>query len=110
MVTISTILGWRVLSMRKKAMSLGQRREFPRREGLDRPGREADERLICEALGRRRFRELAAEERLEVVQGMPKGVMIGWLKCINEDLGIGPIQHLRGRFLWTTGRERWRRR
>jgi hypothetical protein len=65
--------------------------KFPGRMGLDRPGREADERLIWGLLGGRRMRDLSEAQRMSAVIAMTREGKLAVLRCLQDDLGIVPL-------------------
>jgi hypothetical protein len=78
------------VSTKKKAMD-PIINKFPGRMGAERPGREADERLIWELLGGRRMRDLSEAERMGAVLAMPVEGRLAVLRCLLDDLGIKRI-------------------
>jgi hypothetical protein len=65
--------------------------KFPGRMGVERAGREEDERLIWDLLGGRRMRDLSEAERMEAVLAMPVEGRLAVLRCLQDDLGIKRI-------------------
>jgi hypothetical protein len=65
--------------------------KFPGRMGVERPGREDDERLIWDLLGGRRMRDLSEAQRMSALIAMPVEVRLAVLRCLQDDLGIERI-------------------